>query len=414
MELTCDRVKPVKPAEDDAEMADLPSAVTAEARPMDALSPQNQPSNTSSHQPAAPTYHVPAHPGNGGEQVRVSPIACDSWVDNDTGDEDSEVDSDGSDSESEEMQESDMDSDVDVDGNDETSHPDDPDGQFEPADDFLKLFLSAGGPNHGGVYLDPNDDHRSIFVDFEDGTDVDTETESTGEASETEVDVTDTDYFVPAIVPAISSIPDTPYFGAMRPPQRLPSSIEPLRLARLLRSSGTPGRGLYELERALDHEQDRVAELERMRQYIEAGLRTAKARQDKIRAAITNSKSRFSKVCAAAGISDELWREYEAFCESLEPPFGSRGGWSVTCFEDHGGSYVKYDPDLELFVESAEVNLGTCNFRCEASVETTRFGKHEYLVEFWPLAIPEPRIGDENTWGEQYVSSQRYCATGVF
>lgn len=91
--------------------------------------------------------------------------------------------------------------------------------------------------------------------------------------------------------------------------QRLGATSEPLQLAGLLCSSGTPGRGLYKLEQApLDHLDNRATELVGLRQYVEAGLRATQSRQGELRAAITASRSRFSEARAAAGISDELWQ----------------------------------------------------------------------------------------------------------
>lgn len=288
------------------------------------------------------------------------------------------------------MQDSDMDSVVDVGDNDEISHAATPSEQSEPVDELYE-------PGHEGIHHDPDDDQRSIFVDFDDDPDSDSETVSTGDESDTDTDV------------AAGALPlvyhDASPHVHSRPNLEWPATEPPPNLERLLHSSGTPGRGLYKLELALDHEEHRAIALEKMRRYVEAALRAARSRQDELRAAITASRSRFSEACAAAGISDELWREYEVFCESLEPRFGNHGGWSVTCFEDHGDSYIWYDPDLILFVQSAEMPLGCCNFRCEASIVKSFFSQpDEYVVEFWPLANPEPRTEYDTTWGEQYVS----------
>lgn len=154
-------------------------------------------------------------------------------------------------------------------------------------------------------------------------------------------------------------------------------------------SSDAPGRGLFKVERALEHEDQRAAELEETMWHIEAELRGANSRQAELLTAITAAEYDFSEVCANAGISNELWREYEAFCESLEPSFGSRGGWSVTCYQNHGGSYVGYDPDLDLFMQSAKMPLGACNFRCEASIDSV-FEASKTGIHGGVLAVRKP------------------------
>lgn len=172
----------------------------------------------------------------------------------------------------------------------------------------------------------------------------------------------------------------------------------------LLSSHNAPGRGLYSVEKVLEHEEARADELEEKMKEIAAELEEVKARRDRAEDIVRNADSTFSKARSAAGIHDQLWKEYEAFCQSLEPKFGNRGGWSVTCFENHGGSYVKWDPSLELFIESAEMSLGSCNFRCEATT-VERMGRTEYVVEFWPLANLEARSETARTWRQQYVSN---------
>lgn len=176
----------------------------------------------------------------------------------------------------------------------------------------------------------------------------------------------------------------------------------------LLSSHNAPGRGLYNIEKVLEREKGRAAELEEKMKYIEAELEEVRAQRDTADETVRKAKAAFRKALSASGIRKDLWKEYEAFCESLEPRFGNRGGWCVTCFEDHNGSYVQWDPELDLFVQSAEIPLGSCNFRCEAT-KVERTGRTEYVVEFWPLANPEPRVETARTWRQQYVSSHQ-CA----
>lgn len=111
---------------------------------------------------------------------------------------------------------------------------------------------------------------------------------------------------------------------------------------------------------------------------------------------------------ADAGISQQLFDAYEEFCTSLEPEFGQRGGFSITCFGQQKKikKYTRYDPQYELFKQNVEMPYAYCNFRCEPSSvpSLTEEDTEEDIVEFWPIPSPEPRSGRELTWGDQYVS----------
>jgi len=80
-----------------------------------------------------------------------------------------------------------------------------------------------------------------------------------------------------------------------------------------------------------------------------------------------------------SGLSKELYDLYMAFCGSLDPEFGQRGGFSIICNTNHKSSYIKYDPEFAIFKDCIEMPYDHCNFRCEASVEKD-FG--DYVVEF--------------------------------
>jgi len=145
------------------------------------------------------------------------------------------------------------------------------------------------------------------------------------------------------------------------------------------------------------------------------GLREAKKRieeylqgtEEFLRAAREKQKSAenaFRAELENSGISQELYDAYEAFCESLNMEFGHRGGFSITCNADHQKSYVKYDPDFELFKEHVDRPYNDCNFRCEATFERSRAGV-DHVVEFWPIKALEPLSGTATTWGDQYVST---------
>jgi hypothetical protein len=112
-----------------------------------------------------------------------------------------------------------------------------------------------------------------------------------------------------------------------------------------------------------------------------------------------------------AGLSQELYNLYLAFCESCDPEFSQRRGFSTTQNADHEISYVDYDPKFAIFKECIEIPYVHCNFRCEAltiskgsrATGKDTPGNEEYVVNFWPLRIPEALMGSGLTWGEQYV-----------
>jgi len=104
-----------------------------------------------------------------------------------------------------------------------------------------------------------------------------------------------------------------------------------------------------------------------------------------------------------AGISDDLCYAYEAFCNALDPQFGQRGGFSITCYGDHSGSYTAYDPYFSIFKASVEMSYTDCNFRCEPSTLDHSDGTTEYVVEFWPMKPLGP-VGSESTWFDLFVS----------
>lgn len=255
------------------------------------------------------------------------------------------------------------------------------------------------------AYEDVHDEQRSIFVDFDEEPDVDDDEARLVHEQDNEIEEDiglgsgSTKTFVD---PQTRQIIDQHLAASSN---RRPFTI----LDDLLFSHNAPGRGLYNVEKVLEHEEGRVTELEEKMKYIEAELEEVRARRDRASEIVRTARTTFSKARAAARIHDDLWKEYEAFCESLEPKFGNRGGWSVTCFEDHYGSYVKWDRSLDLFMQSAEMPLGSCNFRCEATAVERKGRRTEYVVEFWPLASPQPRSEIARTWRHQYVSNDLHC-----
>ncbi|KAL1873570.1 hypothetical protein Daus18300_003937 [Diaporthe australafricana] len=279
-------------------------------------------------------------------------------------------------------------------GNDGLVHANTAEGDGETSVNAQDLMLRAErDQDHEDVY----DEKRSIFVDFDEDIDVeDDEALLTHERdNEMEEDVGIGFGSINAFV-----YPRTDEIIAKH--LSTPGRQTFTDLQDLLSSKNAPGRGLYKVEKVLEHEEARAAELEEHPRYIEAELQEVKERKNMTEDVVASARADFSSACSKVGINDKLWEEYEAFCESLEPKFGGRGGWSVTCFENHNGSYVLLDSDLDLFVESAEMPLQNCNFRCEATT-VKNGGRTEYVVDFWPLHSLEPRTETATTWEEQYI-----------
>lgn len=158
----------------------------------------------------------------------------------------------------------------------------------------------------------------------------------------------------------------------------------------------------------LDRQKWELKELEEAKAWIEVRIPQLVARIVEREEKLDGYKAEFEKSLNDSGISSTLFAEYEAFCDSLNPKFGQRGGFSVTSTEDHAYSYVAYDPKLELFKDCVEMPYNGCNFRCEASSEdvyshTQKKNVSEYVVEFWPIEGPDPS-DDDATWGTVYVS----------
>lgn len=260
-------------------------------------------------------------------------------------------------------------------------------------------------PNlHELAYDDVHGKERSIFVDFDEDADVDDDEARLIHQRDNKIEKkvgigfgSIKDFAYPQTSQIIAqhlSTPHQEYFTTLN---------------ELLSSHNAPGRGLYDVEKVLEHEKGRAVELKEKMRYIQAELEEVEARRDRTDKIVEKARAAFSNSLRKSGFRKGLWTAYEEFCESLEPRFGNRGGWSVTCFENHNGSYIQWDPELELLLQSAEMPLGSCNFRCEATTVKAMGRTEEYVVEFWPLANPEPRTvvdtGIARTWKQQYVSN---------
>lgn len=349
-------------------------------------------------------YHMEADRESEAEDIHVT-RRPNNTVDFDAGVQHTEVNSVSNESESEaETQESD-DRDKSpiqyVSTNEEGSNDDD-----EATDNALPLAntIETNGEVTGNpqqAYEDAHDDEGGIFVDFDGDADVDNDEERSVHEQDNQIEE-DIGFGFGSIKALV--YPETSQIIS----QHLSNPVQQpfTSLSDVLSSHNAPGRGLYNVEKVLEHEEGRAAELEEKIRYIEAELEEVRGRRDKANEIVRNAGATFSRALGAARIHEELWKEYEAFCESLEPKFGNRGGWSVTCFENHNGSYVEWDPNLDLFTQTAEMPLENCNFRCEATA-IERMGRTEYVVEFWPLANPEPRTEAARTWEQQYVSKDQ-------
>ncbi|KAI3320146.1 hypothetical protein HD806DRAFT_538707 [Xylariaceae sp. AK1471] len=159
------------------------------------------------------------------------------------------------------------------------------------------------------------------------------------------------------------------------------------------------------LNQSYEQVQWHILELEEIKRTVERQLVDAAERQESLGKDLDAKHQDFCRKRETLGISEELWGEYLAFCESMEPEFGSTSGWSITCDADHSGSYVKYDPEFTLFKEHSEMPYKQYNFRCEPSIDTYsnwRGTSQLYVVEFWPVAHPGTDIEDASTWGDLY------------
>ncbi|KAI1113412.1 hypothetical protein F5Y14DRAFT_452127 [Nemania sp. NC0429] len=148
------------------------------------------------------------------------------------------------------------------------------------------------------------------------------------------------------------------------------------------------------LIQSCERAQWRVLELEEIKQTVEKELAEATFEQESLE---RQREAKYQDHCRKRerlGISEELWGEYQAFCESMEPGSGSAHGYAITCPGDHDESYVKYDPEFKFFKRDPELPWDEYNFRCEAT------GRRQ--VEFWPVLYPGPDIEDASTWGDLY------------
>jgi hypothetical protein len=153
----------------------------------------------------------------------------------------------------------------------------------------------------------------------------------------------------------------------------------------------------------------KIRDLEKRKSQIEADIEDCENDIEITQEQIINQQVKI--LLEHNGISQELMDEYEKFRAIIEPTSGQRSGCSITCFGDHRGSYIKYDPSLDLFKENVEDDWEGCHYRCEASKvdgpwktgESGEEREKECIVEFWPVPAPVLKTNGVTTWGDLFV-----------
>ncbi|KAI0456431.1 hypothetical protein F5B21DRAFT_467733 [Xylaria acuta] len=159
--------------------------------------------------------------------------------------------------------------------------------------------------------------------------------------------------------------------------------------------------GMFSLNQSYERARWRWLELWEIKYALEKEIAKAEEKKKRLKKKVKGKHGDFYMKASKLGISRELWDEYQAFCESMEPEFGSANGWSIACDEYHQGSYVKYDPEFSLFKEYCELPWSQYNFRCEPGMQPDQEAT-ESVVEFWPVAYPSTIAEDTSTWGDIY------------
>jgi len=159
-------------------------------------------------------------------------------------------------------------------------------------------------------------------------------------------------------------------------------------------------------EKRRDRKLWKLKDLQETLRQIELEMPILEANLDEAEEEVKAGENEIEANLKASGLTTDLFEEYKAFCESLNPEHGLRDGFSITCDQAHDGSYVQYDPNFDIFKDCVEIEYSTCNWRCEATVSSGHcWGPAtEHIVTFFPLRCPEPTSSGETTWGELYVS----------
>ncbi|KAI1283459.1 hypothetical protein F5Y07DRAFT_394367 [Xylaria sp. FL0933] len=152
---------------------------------------------------------------------------------------------------------------------------------------------------------------------------------------------------------------------------------------------------IYSLTRKLESFKSEEKKLLRKRAAVNSGLETVRKKQKLMKAQIDERQESMRVERNAAGISDELWREYEAFCESLQLDDYKQSrlfAWDESCND----SYSEYDPDFESLCSAVGGKSGC--WRCECVATFTKSGKPiGFQVDYYALPAPI-----ESTWGMEH------------
>ncbi|KAI0967459.1 hypothetical protein F4678DRAFT_445531 [Xylaria arbuscula] len=156
---------------------------------------------------------------------------------------------------------------------------------------------------------------------------------------------------------------------------------------------------VYPLHQQLQPFQSRKEDLVRKRTAINSELIALRKRLKPIDAQIKEREINMRAEREAAGISEELWHEYEAFCKTLQPN-GYRERQSFEWNESYNDSYIKYDPDWEGFDLHQQKN-----WRCECVTAYTKGGTPiGYQVEYCGLLSKL-----DETWEERFPQLYDYA-----
>lgn len=141
---------------------------------------------------------------------------------------------------------------------------------------------------------------------------------------------------------------------------------------------------MYALSQKLASYSTQVKELVRKRQDINRDLSEVRKRQKTAETQFEENEQEMRAERHAAGISDELWREYEAFCETLQRD-ELKGRMSFDYNEGFNDSYIKYDPEFKHFRSAVgDAFDDKKHWRCECVASYSRGGVPiGFHVEYW-------------------------------
>jgi len=144
-------------------------------------------------------------------------------------------------------------------------------------------------------------------------------------------------------------------------------------------------------------------ELLRKRKAIDQELGPVRKRLKEVSAEVEEMKmKRIQAKREALGISNQLWLQYQSFCEALQPKKSIAKG--LLPFKGaYGDSYCKHDPDFSFFKTSVGEKSwrGNHNWRCHRVLAYSKAGTPiGYYVDYYT------QIGTRSSksWGSRFVS----------